>query len=181
LKSLIIHPTDASTDFLRPIYKNVTNSTLITGNIIKAELLQLAHEHDRVMMMGHGSPQGLFAVNQFPDEGHMTYIVDQSFIPALKNKDNIFIWCHANKFVETHQLNGFYSGMFISELPEARMYDYDVEEEIIYESNDTFSEIVSAHANKPGDIIYKNVIELYGELAEKNPIARFNFERIYKS
>jgi len=178
MKTLIIHPTDASTDFLRPIYKNVTNSTLITGDITKAELLELAHHHDRIMMMGHGSPQGLFAVSQFPDEGHMTYIVDHSFVPALKNKDNIFIWCHANKFVETHQLNGFYSGMFISEFLEAVMYDYDVEDSVINESNDTFSEIVSAHANKPGDIIYKNVIELYGELAERNPIARFNFERI---
>jgi hypothetical protein len=71
--------------------------------------------------------------------------------------------------------------MFISELPEAWMYDYDVEDSVIIESNDRFSEIVSAHVNKPGDIIYNNVIELYGELAERNPIAKFNFERICKS
>ena len=179
MKTLIIHTADESTDFLNPIYKNVINSTLITGDITKAELLQLFHEHDRIMMMGHGSPQGLFAVSQFPDEGHMTYIVDHSFVPALKNKDNIFIWCHANKFVETHQLNGFYSGMFISEIMEAWMYDYDVAEEIIFESNDKFSEIVSEHANKSGDVIYHNVIKFYGELAAINPIARFNVERIF--
>lgn len=178
MKTLIIHPSDVSTDFLKPIYKNVLNSTLITGDITKAELLQLVQEHDRIMMMGHGSPQGLFAVSQFPDEGHMTFIVDQSFTPALKNKDNIFIWCFANKFVETHQLNGFYSGMFISEKMEALMYDYDVEEDIINESNDKFSEIVSEHANNSSDIIYHNVIKFYGELAAINPIARFNVEWI---
>ena len=73
MKTLIIHPIDESTDFLRPIYKNVQNRTLITCNITKAELLQLVHEHDRIMMMGHGSPHGLFAVSQFPDEGHILY------------------------------------------------------------------------------------------------------------
>jgi hypothetical protein len=178
MKTLIIHPADESTDFLKPIYKNVLNSTLITGDITKAELLQLVHEHDRIMMMGHGSPEGLFAVGQFEDEEQLSYIVDHSFVPALKNKDNIFIWCHANKFVETHQLNGFYSGMFISEIMEAWMYDYDVEEGIINESNDKFSEIVSEHANNSSDVIYHNVIRFYGELAEINPIARFNVERI---
>jgi hemerythrin superfamily protein len=68
--------------------------------------------------------------------------------------------------------------MFISELPEARIYNYDVEEEIINESNDKFSEIVSEHANNSSDIIYQNVIKFYGELAAINPIARFNVERI---
>ncbi len=83
-------------------------------------------------------------------------------MPALKNKDNIFIWCNANKFVETDQLNGFYSGMFISEFLEVVMYDYDVEDSVINESNHRFSEIVSAYANKTGNIIYKNVIKLSG-------------------
>ena len=179
MKTLIIHPTDTSTDFLCPIYKNVSDCTLITGDITKAELLQLVHEHNRIMMMGHGSPEGLFAVGQFEDEEQLSYIVDQSFVPALKNKDNIFIWCHANKFVETHQLNGFYTGMFISEIMEAWMYDYDEAEEIIFESNDKFSEIVSEHANNSSDVIYQNVIKFYGELAAINPIARFNVDRIY--
>jgi hypothetical protein len=71
--------------------------------------------------------------------------------------------------------------MFISEFLEAVMYDYEVEDSVITESNDIFRKIVSEHANKTGDIIYKNVIELYRELAKRNPIARFNFERIYKS
>lgn len=180
MKTLIIHPSDSSTDFLRPIYKNVKNSTLITGDITKEELLQLVYDHDRIMMMGHGSPLGLFAVGQFAGEGHMTYIVDDTFVPALKNKDNLFIWCHANEFVDTHKLNNFYTGMFVSELSEAYLYNLVLDNEVIDESNNRFSEIVSESVNHSGTNIYENVIKSYGELAKRNPIAKFNLERISK-
>jgi len=179
MQTLIIHPKDNSTDFLCPIYNGIKNKCVIRGGITKKELLKMVRLHQRIMIMGHGSPHGLFAVNQFSGEGHMTYIVDHNFATALKKKDNIFIWCHANKFVEKHQLKGFYSGMFISELPEAIMYNFDVEEKIINESNNKFSEFLSEHANKSGAIIYQNIIKLYGELAIINPIAKFNFERIF--
>ena len=178
MKTLIIHPADESTDFLKPIYKNVLNSTLITGDITKAELLQLVHEHDRIMMMGHGSPLGLFAVGQFEKEGMMSYIVDHSFIAALQNKDNVFIWCHANKFVEEHQLTGFYSGMFISEVAEAVMYQFDVSQESINFSNNTFSKLVSNYISESSDHIYSKVTNEYGGFANYNPIINYNNERL---
>jgi hypothetical protein len=34
----------------------------------------------------------------------------------------VFIWCNADQFMKRHQLRGFYSGMFISEVQEALMY-----------------------------------------------------------
>ena len=61
-KILIIHPQDPSTSFLKPIYTRIKNKTIITGGINKEELKKQIELHDRVIMLGHGSPMGLFSV-----------------------------------------------------------------------------------------------------------------------
>lgn len=123
MKTLIIHPADSSTSFLDIVYNPIPDKTVITGGVTKTEVQRLIREHDRVMMMGHGSPGGLFSVGQFDtggQYGYGGYIIDQTMVPALKEKDNsVFIWCNADKFVNTFKLKGFYSGMFISEVGEA--------------------------------------------------------------
>ncbi len=53
MKTLIIHPDDRSTDFLKPIYENVTNATVVTGGVSKKDVKQMIIEHDQVMMMKH--------------------------------------------------------------------------------------------------------------------------------
>jgi hypothetical protein len=178
MNTLIIHPSDPSTDFLCPIYKSIKNKEVIRGGITKQELLKAVHSHERIMMLGHGSPGGLFAVGQFEQEAYMSYIVDDSFVPALQQKDNVYIWCHANQFVEKHNLKGFYSGMFISEVQEAILYDYSVSQEIVTYSNDIFSEIVGKHITYPSDILHKKVRSAYGKGEKKNPIIAFNNERL---
>ncbi len=113
MSTLIIHPKDLSTDFLKPIYAPIKYKTVITGNITKAELINQIYMHDQVLMLGHGSPMGLFSVNQFTSMS--TYIVDESVVDSLRKKsNNVFIWCHANLFVKQHGLAGFNSGMFLS-------------------------------------------------------------------
>ena len=115
MKTLIIHPEDPSTFFLDIVYAPIENKTVITGGVSKSEVQKLIREHDRVMMMGHGSPGGLFNVGRFSGCG--AYIIDQQMVPLLKEKtDNVFIWCNADKFVDIFGLKGFYSGMFISEV-----------------------------------------------------------------
>jgi hypothetical protein len=130
-------------------------------------------------MLGHGSPMGLLSVNQFPDCD--SYIIDDSMVELLRNKaENIFVWCNANEFVHRQSLQGFYTGMFISEESEAWFYDFwDVESECIDESSIRFSAIVSNHISERIDVLYKNVITEYAVLARTNPIALFNLERLY--
>ena len=181
MQTLIIHPEDKTTDFLCPIYNSIENKLVIRGGATKAEVLKAVKSHNRIMMMGHGSPLGLFAVGQFEKEGMMSYIVDHTFIAALQNKDNVFIWCHANKFVEEHQLTGFYSGMFISEVMEAAMYQFDVSQDSIHFSNNTFSKLVSKYITESSDHIYSKVTNEYGGLANYNPIINYNNERLYHS
>ena len=69
MKTLIIHPADESTTFLDIVYKNIPDKTVVTGGISKMDVMKLIESHDRVMMMGHGSPGGLFNVGQFTECG----------------------------------------------------------------------------------------------------------------
>jgi hypothetical protein len=183
-KTLIIHPKDDSTTFLDIVYKNVPNQTLIQGGISKLEIMKLIESHDRVMMMGHGSPYGLFHVGQFFHCGptYGGYIIDESMVSLLKEKDNsVSIWCNADQFVECHSLGGFYSGMFISEVGEANYCGLPgMDQEEVDESNYAFVNIISKYINEDKNTIPENVKKEYGILAEENPIALYNNNRLYK-
>jgi len=177
--TLIIHPKDDSTTFLDVIYKDMKDITLITGGVSKSDVVQLIIEHERVMMMGHGSPGGLFAMGQF--KTYAPYIIDYTIVPYLNKKhDNVFIWCNADKFVTYYGLEGFYSGMFISEVVEATYCGLPgMSQDIVDESNFGFCELVSKYINENKFSIYENVKKEYGLLAENNPVALYNHKRLY--
>jgi len=179
MRNLVIHPQDKSTDFLKPIYAKVKSKKVINGNSTPEDVEELIKTSDRVMMMGHGAPFGLFSINLF--KGYRKFIVvEHQESEILKEKDNIYIWCHANKFVETNDLHGFYSGMFISEVSEAMFCGLrNISQTTVTESNDTFSKIVGKYVHLPKEELYKKVIEEYGELAKTNPVAAYNLDRLY--
>jgi len=81
VKTLIVHPQDPTTTFLCGIYKNLANKTVITGGVTKDELRKHIQDHDRILMMGYGSPASLFSVGRFP--GAYSYIVDDSMAESL--------------------------------------------------------------------------------------------------
>jgi hypothetical protein len=182
MKTLVIHPKDSSTDFLIPIYMNLKSFpdyddvTIIRGGS-KEEVDEQIQLHDRIMMMGHGSPQGLFAVGQFGMQG---MIIGHSTVPLLENKECIFIWCNADKFVERYNLKGLYSGMFISEVSEANYCGLPgTPQEVVDESNDFFAAEFGLVSNKSLTEIYDTVKYNYNILAENNPVAEYNLERLY--
>jgi len=181
MKTLIVHPRDRTTSFLDIVYNPIEDKTVITGGITKKELHKLIKEHDRVMMMGHGSPSGLFSIGQFKNAGG--FIIDYTTVELLKEKtDNVFIWCNADRFVNTHKLKGFYSGMFISEIGEASYCGLPgTPQDIVDESNYGFCNIISKYINQNTDVIYENVKKEYGVIAEENSVALYNNLRLYKS
>jgi hypothetical protein len=103
-------------------------------------------------------------------------------VPALNEKDNsVFIWCNADKFVNTFKLKGFYSGMFISEVGEAYYCGLPgTEQEQVDESNFKFVNIISKYINEDKNIIHEKVTKEYGLIAEENPVALYNNNRLYK-
>jgi len=179
MKTLIIHPNDSSTKFLETIYSKIVDKTVVTGGESADDIIRLIESHDRVMMMGHGSPYGLFSMGNF--NMGSPYVINYMTVPLLRKKDNsVFIWCNADEFVNRYELKGFYSGMFISEVEEAeycRLYATD--QELVDESNDGFCEILSRYVDEDKHVIYENVKKEYGVIAELNPVALYNNNRLY--
>jgi len=181
MKTLIVHPKDTTTIFLEKIYKTIPDKKIVDGGYSKTELLEQMEKYDRIMMMGHGSPMGLFNMGLFKESGG--YIIDDKFVPLLSNKNNsVFIWCNADKFVEKYKLKGFYSGMFISEVTEAYICGVrNVDQKMVDESNYGFSEILSEVINENHQVTYNHVMSKYGEIAKNNVVALYNFNRLYLS
>ena len=177
MRTLIIHPDDRSTDFLRSVYKDIPNCVVLTeGTIWQVDLeIQAA---DRVIMLGHGTPHGLLSVGQFKGSG---YCVDHKSAEFLKSKKEcIYIWCYASSFMKKYDLEGFGSGMFISEVSEAdycglpgqSKQDIDIQ-------CDYFTKLVGAGVNLPSHQLYNFVNEEFGEAALSCPVARYNHERLH--
>jgi hypothetical protein len=49
------------------------------------------------------------------------------------------------------------------------------------ESNYGFCNIIAKYINESKDIIHENVTREYGLIAEENPVALYNNNRLYKS
>lgn len=175
MKTLVIHPSDRSTDFLRPIYQPLKQYTVITGGTRK-EINDLINSHDRIMMMGHGAPSGLFSVGQFDS----AYAIDLHTVPLLRNKECVFIWCNADKFVNGFNLTGLYSGMFVSEVGEAAFMGLGVvSQRVVDESNNKFAKWLGEGMHRDLYHAYNRCMYRYEVLAETNPVAQYNADRLY--
>ena len=184
MKTLVIHPDDRSTDFLKPIYNKLNDVTLVTGNWTRKEIIEGIQMHDQVMMMGHGSPGGLFAMGQFwHQDAFSAYIIGADMVEALSQKDNsIFIWCNADQFVNRHMLKGFYTGMFISETGEAAYCGLPgTPQYIVDESNHGFVNILSEKLQGTRDtsLLFEQTSGTYSIIADINPVAKYNYNRLF--
>ena len=165
MKTLVIHPKDVTTDFLSEIYSD-KNWTLMNTNISKKELKKQIKEHERIVMLGHGTENGLLGFNRF--------IIDSTLVYLLRKKHGVYIWCNADKFVEKYKLNGFYTGMIISEYEEAVMFNIPTNYHWISESNIDFSLAIK------NSIDENNMLEKSKLLYEGNSaVVEFNRNNIY--
>ncbi len=114
MKTLVIHPQDPTTDFLKVIYKD-TDYTIINARPSKKILKESIKAHDRIIMLGHGFEKGLFDLNG-------DCVIDSNLVYLLREKLCVAIWCNADVFFLKYGLKGIYSGMIISEYIESMMY-----------------------------------------------------------
>lgn len=167
MKTLVIHPDDRSTDFLKIIYEGKGYTVINDREILKSpkQVSKLIKKHHRIIMLGHGHPRGLFYTCINPE---MVYL--------LREKECICIWCNADQFVEKYGLKGFYTGMFISEVGEAHAFGiHKTQEEIDY-SNNLFVTNFREVMDKPD--VLTEIKKLYdGDCA----VIKFNNERLYHS
>ncbi len=179
VQTLIIHPLDRSTAFLKEVYEPLENTVVIKKGVMAHRALnQSIQNADQVIMLGHGTEDGLLAVQMF---GMASFVVDQQAVPALVEKDNnVFIWCHACDFVKKNNLKGFFTGMFISEMDEAIHYGVDCSEKDIMESNRAFARILAEalSRNYSAAQIFEHICTYYSEIARVNKVAYYNYERM---
>lgn len=98
----------------------------------------LAEEKDTIIICGHGSDDGCFNPEKI-NPGEIKSIqqlmnIDNFAISSrnahlLKGKKVIGIWCFAAEFARKHNLEGFYSSMFISNKMEAKLFNVAVRSE----------------------------------------------------
>ena len=162
MKTLVIHPTDPSTDFLKPIYQDLKNTTVVTEGLNHHEVAREMERHDRIILMGHGCPWGLYAINMSGD--HIGLIVNlDDTKDILRNKRNtLMIWCNAD------------IGMFISEESETFLLREPVTNIVIEESNSCFTEAVRKHIDKEEKELFDAVSRDYGRLLGSNPVVDYN-------
>ena len=179
MKRLILHPDDRSTDFLKPIYSQLKNTTVITGGLRRqSEIHELIQSHDQVIMLGHGFSEGLSSARQF---GLNPFIIDARSVKYLSKKEsNIFIWCYASDFVSTYKLKGYCSGMFISEELEALYHNVEATEDQINLSNNVFAAALGESLQQGYSMqeTYEYVYSKYEAIAEGNLVVRYNLERL---
>lgn len=168
-ETLVIHPDDPTTDFLCEIYKGKGYNVIddpFTGNDTIAELIK---DHKRIIALGHGCDFGLY--------GGLEMMINSSLVSLLVEKELFFIWCNADQFVKEHQLKGFYSGMFISEVQEAQLYNIETDQSTISRSNSLFAALLGKHLDSAnGDILIPLKQEYY---IENDPVVTFNRNRLY--
>jgi len=161
MNTLVIHPQDQTTDFLSVIYKD-TNWNVINTNPSKKYLKEQIKLHDRIIMLGHGTENGLIGFNRL--------VIDSSLVYLLKDKLNICIWCNANVFVEKYKLKGFYTGMIISEYDEAVMYNIKTNYQFINDSNMDFANAIklSIQENNVNDMLKQTKLLYEGNTSVVN-------------
>ena len=167
-KTLVIHPDDISTDFLIEIYWDKEWTVMNDPFIDPRDLKEMIKDHDRVVMLGHGSINGLF--------GGMGMMIDDTFADILKTKETVCIWCNADMYVKRNELKGFFTGMFISEVVEANYHGIEDVDDIDVEiSNWIFAESMNRYIFTE-NVLKKVKIDYW---VDNDLISAYNNERLY--
>lgn len=169
MKTLVIHPIDPTTDLLKPIYEG-KDWTVINTIVSNKEMIEAIKAHDRIIMLGHGYEGGLFDLKR-------GVIISSKHVYLLRNKICYGIWCNANVFFEKYKLNGFYSGMIISEVEEAYVYGIPVSYDEINASNVLFGNTVAKYIDD-SDLVSKIQSEYVSDSCK---VIQFNRNNLFKT
>lgn len=167
MKTLVIHPIDASTDFLQEIYLG-RDWTIVRASVSKSMLKQLMNSHDRIVMLGHGTDQGLIDGDR--------YVIDCKWVDLLRQKECVCVWCNADQFVSKYKLSGIFTGMIISEDIEANMYCINASFDQMQHSNKLFADTIKTCIDSIHFVHYAK--SMYHDVT--NPVINFNRNNMFK-
>jgi len=173
MSKLIVHPRDASTAFLKASYEDRDQATVVRAGTPRHYIQRMIEDHSVTMMMGHGSPYGLWGVSQFD----RMFAIDGFFVPELARREHVYIWCNADMFVRPRRLAGFHTGMFISEVGEAWMCRVNADKDEVEWSNRLFADSV-AQGETPFEM-WEACMDIYAPLAGVSEVVDYNQQRLW--
>lgn len=136
---LVVHPNDRTTKMLSLLYEGVDAQVIIKNCSSKEMGRLLCHtsSQERIMLLGHGSENGLFYREDDRADVFDNIIVGHPHAYHLrKHRGNIVgIWCNSDMFARKEGLHGLFTGMIISELSEALLYHVETTQEELDREN----------------------------------------------
>ena len=179
---LVIHPTDKTTELLSILYEGL-GARLIEAdcsNKVMGHLLHHTSPSERIMLLGHGSYNGVFFRKNDEEEGFDGIIVGHPQAYYLRKHCGgiIGIWCLAVEFAKKEGLLGLFSGMIISEMSEAEEYGVATDKE----SMDRTNRIMLTQLRRLLDdgIPLHEIPERLKTLdTTQSELSQFNYERFY--
>lgn len=173
---LIVHPPHARMAFLKALYKDLPQKTVINRHLLLSELSTAVSSHNRVWIMGKGCEYGLFA----PGEKTKKLMINAFLSRALaQGTHHIYLWNHANEFVEKHNLRGFYTGAFITEVWHAQIFEmWEADEAMVKEANETLVALLKDLLHLDSLALLKAIKRRYKPFTKNNPVAAFNYRHL---
>lgn len=177
--TLVIHPRDLSTDCLEVIYKGRGWDVIRDYNTSPQEVMEAIKSHDRIIMLGHGTPggllaggDGLYGFNRFHH-----FIISSMHAEELKKKQTFSIWCNSDAFFKKHGIPGLHTGMIISERGEewAVMGRAPLDDEEMERNMELFCGAFAKYIDLSPEECREKVLEEY---VGDDEVTKFNRERI---
>ena len=97
--TIVFHQTDPTTVMLDPIYEgrgwDVYKDSMWSGPLEREDIHELIKKHDKIVCLGHGTPNGL-----------LSGIIGSSEAEILKEKKVFALWCYAATYFKNHGFQG---------------------------------------------------------------------------
>lgn len=179
---LVVHPIDRTTEMLSILYEGL-DARLIESECSKHEMKHLlchTSPSERIMLLGHGSDNGLYFRRNDETEGFDGIVVGHQHAYCLRKHCGgiIGIWCHAVEFARKEGLHGLFSGMIISEMSEAEEYGVATDKESMDKANRIMF-IQLRRLLDDGTPLHEIPERLRALDITQSDLSRFNYERFY--
>lgn len=175
--TLVIHPKDESTVMLEYVYKDKGFDVINNPDVSKEELIEAINSHQRIILLGHGTPMGLIhpdmlKIHRMPVNG-IRYILDDSFAPYLRGKNTISMWCYSDEYFKRNRLPGFHTGMIISERREAEYFlgSCPLSDKALFDSMVHLSKLLGECLEYPPVVMREHILNHY---ISNDAITQFN-------
>ena len=179
---LVIHPKDKTTAMLSALYDGLEAQVVADYRTTKemGRLLHYVSTQERIMLLGHGSDKGLFfRADDSKDEFDKIIVGHSHAYHLRKHGGNIVaIWCNADQSARAEGLHGLFTGMIVSELNEALLYQVKTTQEELDRENVKLAMRLRTLLDEriPLSEIHKRMLAMDDV---QSPLTTFNYNNFY--